>query len=105
MTVTSMEADLIVVSNFKVPISIINTPLLLKYVLFIHHLLRLKKNQAKIQALLDPDNKVIVITPAYTARLGLKVWPTNVGAQKIDGSTLKKFRIVLTNFQVSNKFA
>ena len=43
------------------------------------------------------------MSPAYAERLGFKTWKTNVGAQKIDGSTLETFRIVIADFQVENK--
>lgn len=38
------------------------------------------------------------MTPAYVAKLGFNVWPTDVGAQKIDGYTLETFEIVLASF-------
>ena len=41
--------------------------------------------------------------PAYTLKLGLKVRQINVGAQKIDGSILKTFKIILASFQVKKK--
>ena len=34
----------------------------------------------------------------YTWKLKLKIWKTNVGAQKIDGSTLETFEIVIADF-------
>ena len=43
------------------------------------------------------------MSPAYAKRLGLKTRKTNVGAQKIDGSTLETFGIVIANFQVEDK--
>ena len=43
------------------------------------------------------------MTPGYASKLGLKVRPTNVGAQKIDGSTLETFGMVLASFQVEDK--
>lgn len=43
------------------------------------------------------------MTSAYAAKLGLKVQPINVKTQKIDGSTLKIFEMVLANFQVDDK--
>ena len=43
------------------------------------------------------------MTLAYISRLGLQVHRTNVGAQKIDGSTLQIFGMVLANFQVEDK--
>ena len=36
-------------------------------------------------------------------RLGLKTWKTNIGAQKIDGSALKTFGMVIADFQVKDK--
>ena len=43
------------------------------------------------------------MSPNYTKKLGFKIWKTNIGVQKIDGSTLKIFEIMITNFQVKNK--
>lgn len=43
------------------------------------------------------------MSPAYTSKLGLRIYHTNVGAKKIDGSTFETFRMVLANFQVENK--
>ena len=43
------------------------------------------------------------MSPAYAKRLGLKTWKTNVGVQKIDGSVLEIFGIVIANFQVKEK--
>ena len=45
------------------------------------------------------------MTPAYTAQLGLKVQKTNIGAQKIDGSSLKTHGIVIATFQVFDKLS
>ena len=43
------------------------------------------------------------MTPAYASKLGLQVHRTNIEAQKIDGSTLKTFGMVLASFQVEDK--
>ena len=43
------------------------------------------------------------MTPAYAKRLGLKTQKTNVRAQKIDGSALETFGIVIADFQLENK--
>ena len=40
------------------------------------------------------------MTPAYASKLGLRVHRTDVRAQKIDGSILQTFVMVLANFQV-----
>lgn len=75
----------------------------LKCVSCIYYLLRFKKNQAEIPTLIDSGNEINVMTPAYVAKLGLKVRSTNMQAQKIDGSTLKTFGMVLVSFQVKEK--
>lgn len=56
------------------------------------------KDQTKIQALLDSNSEVNVMTLAYAAKLDLKVQLTNIGAQKIDGSNFYIFGIVLASF-------
>ena len=38
------------------------------------------------------------MTSAYAAKLNFEVQKTNIGAQKIDGSTLNTFEIILGNF-------
>ena len=43
------------------------------------------------------------MTSLYASKLGFWVQRTDVGAQKIDGSTLETFGIVLTSFQVEDK--
>ena len=72
--------------------------ILLAKVVAVHYPLRFQKDILGIRALIDSDNEVNAMTPAYTSKLGLKVYPTDVGAQKIDGSTLKTFGIVLASF-------
>ena len=48
-------------------------------------------------------SKLNAMTLTYAAKLGLKVRKIDIGAQKIDGSTLEIFGIVLAEFQVENK--
>ena len=43
------------------------------------------------------------MTPAYTAKLGLAMQKTDVGAQKINGSILVIYGIVKTGFSIYNK--
>ena len=38
------------------------------------------------------------MTPGYASRLGFQVYRTDVGVQKVNGSTLQTFGIVLANF-------
>ena len=42
------------------------------------------------------------MSPAYVERLGLKTRKTNVGAQKIDGSALETFGMVIADFQIED---
>ena len=53
--------------------------------------------------MLDSGSEVNAISPAYAKRLGLKTRKTNVGAQKIDGSALETFGMVIADFQVEDK--
>ena len=38
----------------------------------------------------------------FARKLGLKIWKTNIGAQKIDGSTLETFEMVIADFQIGD---
>ena len=67
----------------------------------VHYPIRFKKKE--VWALIDSGSEVNVMTTAYVSRLSLKVYCTNIRAQKIDSFTLKTFRIVLANFQVEDK--
>ena len=69
----------------------------------IRYPIRFKKSEVQVQALLDSGSEVNAMTPGYASKLGLKVRPTDVGAQKIDGSTLETFGMVLASFQVEDK--
>ena len=74
--------------------------LVLECVLCIHYPVQFKKdaNGTHVQALINSVSKVNAMTLAYTSKLGLWVYPTNVGVKKIDGSTLQIFGIVQANF-------
>ena len=54
----------------------------------------------KVQALIDSNSKIIVMTPAYIAKLGFIIQKTSIGAQKIDGLLLETYGIALTRFLV-----
>ena len=77
--------------------------LFLERVPCIHYLLRFCKNTARVRALMDSGSKVNAMSLAYKSTLGLKVYHTDVKAQKIDGSTLKIFGMVLASFQMEDK--
>ncbi len=59
------------------------------------------KNQTK--ALLESESKLNVISQAFAQQLGLKIRKTNVGAQKIDNTTLGTYGIVVSTFSVLDK--
>ena len=40
---------------------------------------------------------------SYTEKIGFKVWKTNIGAKKIDGSILETFGMVIADFQLEDK--
>lgn len=40
---------------------------------------------------------------SYIWKLSLKIWKTNIEAQKINNSVLESFGIIITNFQVEDK--
>ena len=65
----------------------------------IHYPVQFCKDKGKnILALLNSGSEVNAMTPAYAAHLGLKVRVTNVGAQKIDGSLLATYGMVIAVF-------
>lgn len=80
MIVASMKANFVInftikkpVIGSKVPIPTIKVPLPLEHILYIYHLMWFKKNQVKVQALLDSGNKVNTMTSVYMAKLGFKI--------------------------------
>ena len=75
----------------------------LDFVPYIHYLVHFWKSSGNIEALIDFGSEVNAITPTYTLKLGLRVQKTDIGAQKIDGSSLAIYRIVVAVFQVKDK--
>ena len=55
-----------------------------------------------VLALLDLGSKVNAMHPAFGERLGLMVQTTNVGAQKIDSTTLETYGMVVAAFLVTD---
>ena len=53
-----------------------------------------------MSALLDLGSKVNIIYPAFAKRLGLVVQTTNIGTQKIDGTTFETYEMVIVAFLV-----
>ena len=43
------------------------------------------------------------MSQAFAQQLSLKIYKTNVGAQKINGTTMETYGIIVSTFSVSNK--
>ena len=56
-----------------------------------------------VLALLDSRSEVHAIHPIFAQELGLFIRTTDVGAQKIDGTMLNTFRMVVVAFSVTEK--
>ena len=80
-----------------------NIEVTLERVPCIYYPLRFWKNTAGVRALVYSGSEFNAMTPTYAAKLGLKVRKIDIGAQKIDGSTLETFGMVLADFQVEDK--
>ena len=73
----------------------------LQWVFCIQYLVQFQGH--KIQTLIDSKSEVNAMTPTFVAKLGLITWKTVVSAQKIDGSSLVTYKIVLVGFSIQNK--
>lgn len=60
-------------------------------------------NKKLVQALINLDNKLNIISLTFAKKLGLWVWRTKVGIKKIDSSSLKIFEIVISSLLIDNK--
>ena len=56
-----------------------------------------------VLTLFDSGSKVNAVHPAFAKELGLPIRPTDVGAQKIDGTTLETYRMVVAAFLIEDK--
>lgn len=68
-----------------------------------HHLIWFKKD--KVQALITSSSEVNAIILIFATKLDFKICSTNIWAQKIDGSTLKTFKMAKASFQIEDKLA
>ena len=57
-----------------------------------------KDKDKDVLALLDSGSEINAMIPAYAVYLGFKVKMTNVGVQKIDGSLLTTYGMVIGAF-------
>ena len=75
----------------------------LKRVPCVHYPVQFRKDSSEIKALIDSGSEVNAISPAYANKLGLRIRKTDVGAQKIDGSSLDIFGMIIAGFQIQDK--
>lgn len=88
MIENSIEASHIMTPSFQFPAT---STLLLKQVLYIQYLVQFKKNQSKVQALLDSGNKVNTMTLAYATSLDFKICSIGIKAKKSNSFIFKTF--------------
>ena len=63
----------------------------------------LRKKFVSMSALFNLDSEVNVIHPIFAWELGLPIRYTDIGAQKIDGTMLDTYEMVVTAFSVTGK--
>ena len=59
--------------------------------------------EEQLRALFDSGSEVNVMSPAYAKKLGFKTQKINIRAQKINGSALETFGMMIADFQVEDK--
>ena len=55
------------------------------------------------EALLDSRSEVKAMSPVFAPQLGLRIWKTNIGVQKIDGTILETYGMVVSTFSLLDK--
>ena len=60
-------------------------------------------DKAPVQALIGSGSEVNAIHPSFVKQLGPPIRPIDVGAQKIDGTTLDTHGMVVASFSVEDK--
>ena len=73
----------------------------LTQVSYIHYPINFGKKS--VSALFESGSKVNAVHPAFAKELGLPIKLTDVGVQKIDGTTLDTYKIVVAVFSMKNK--
>ena len=70
---------------------------------YIWYLIIFRKKFVLVSALINSGSKVNAIYSTFTRELGLPIRPTDVGAQKIDGTILDTLGMVVAAFSVMDK--
>ena len=69
----------------------------------IHYPVQFKKNKNQMQTLIDSGSEINAMHPSFAKQLGLPIRPTDVEAQKINGTTLDTHGMVVAAFSVVDK--
>ena len=69
----------------------------------IRYPVQFKKDKTPVQALIDSESEVNAVHPSFVKQLGLSIRPIDVGALKIDGTTLDTHGMVVTAFSVEDR--
>ena len=56
-----------------------------------------------VLALFDSNSEINAVCPAFAKKPGLSIRPTDMEVQKIDGTTLETYEIVVAAFSIKNK--
>ncbi len=75
---------------------------LLQRVPCIRYPVQFQEDQPKFKALINSDGEVNAMTSAFTVKLGLRSRPTNIEAQKIDGSPLETYGMASARFSIQD---
>ena len=76
----------------------------LEYVSYMQYPVQFKDmSKAQGQDLIDSGSEVNTIPPTFVKQLGLPIRPKDVGVQKIDGTMLNTYRMVVAAFSMENK--
>lgn len=97
-----MKADFAFALSLKVLVSNNNTPSL-ERVSCIQYTLYCRKDQVKIQTLINSGNEINAMTLAYAKKLEIQTQKTNMRVQKTDNSSLAIYCMVIGGFEISNK--
>ena len=71
----------------------------------IHYPVQFRKeiNETQVQALIDSGSEVNAIHPTFVKELGLLIRAIDVGVQKMNGTTLDTYEMVVAAFLVTDK--
>ena len=75
----------------------------LECVFYIYYRIQFKKNKTQVQALINLESEVNASYLSFTKQLSLPIRPIDVGTQKIDGTTLDTYAIVVAVFLMMDK--